>query len=203
MSVGFSRIDIVGEKIRLRPARPTDAPDVYRLVTDEAVLSRLLWDGPENEEEIANTYRRWQDELKTGVSYQFTIERAEQPGPIGCIGPRLVTHPLQADIGYWLGVPFWNKGYMTEAIRLVCHFSFKYLDVVRVYATVFVGNEGSRRALEKNGFSLDGTLRSQVIKRGEWRDEWFLTLLRSEWESRRDYYQPVSEKMVSVKANEK
>ena len=196
--VGFSHIDIVGEKVRIRPTRPTDAPDAYRLVTDEAVPSRLLWDGPENEEEIANNYRRWQDELKTGASYNFAVERADQPGMIGGIGPRLRTHPLQADIGYWLGVPFWNQGYMTDAVRLVCHLSFKYLEVVRVYATVMVGNMGSRRVLEKNGFSVDGTLRQHVIKRGEWRDEWFLSLLRSEWEQNRRWFTPRREEVVVV-----
>ena len=202
MSVGFSHIDIVGEKLRLRPARPADAADAYRLVTDEEVLSRLLWDGPQDEEQMVSTYRGWEEELKTGASYNFAIERTDQPGAIGCIGPRLVTHPLQADIGYWLGVPYWNQGYMTEAIRLICHFSFKYLDVVRVYATVFVGNEGSRRALEKNGFSLDGTLRNHVIKRGEWRDEWFLSLLRSEWEGNQARYCPEREEVTVIRNDE-
>jgi len=202
MPSGFSRINIVGEKVRLRPAYPTDAPDAYRLVTDEAVLSRLLWDGPQDEEEIASTYLRWQEELKTGPEYHLAVERVDQPGLIGCIGSRLIMHPLQADIGYWLGVPYWNQGYMTDAIRLVCHFSFKYLDVVRVYATVFVGNVGSRRALEKNGFSLDGTLRSHVIKRGEWRDEWFLSLLRREWGGNQARYRPRDEEVVIIKNHE-
>ena len=196
MSVGFSHINIVGEKVRIRPVMVTDAPDAYSLVTDDAVLSRLLWEGPANGAEMADTYRRWQKELKTGKWYSFAIERVDQPGLIGCIGPRLITHPQQADIGYWLGVPYWNQGYMTDAVRLICYLSFKYLEVVRIYATVMVGNIGSRRVLEKNGFSLDGTLRSHVIKRGEWRDEWFLSLLRTEWEDKRERFYPRHEEIV-------
>lgn len=196
MPPGFDRVELVGEKVRLRPTTGEDATDAYRLVRDEAVLRWLLWDGPADEAELSGTFRRWQTELKTGESYNFSIERVEEPGLIGCIGPRLVTHPQQADVGYWLGGPYWNNGYMTEAIRLVCHFSFEYLGVVRVYASVLVGNIGSRRALEKNGFSVDGTLRSHVIKRGEWRDEWFLTLLRSEWERDRAGFRPQGEDIV-------
>ena len=202
MPIGFSYIDIVGDKVRLRPTRATDAKVAYQLVNNEAVLSNLLWDGPANQEEVADTYRRWEHEVKAGESYNFAIECADQPGLIGCIGSRLITHPLQADIGYWLGAPYWNRGYMTDAIRLTCHLSFKYLDVVRVYATVFVGNEGSRCALEKNGFSLDGTLRWHVVKRGRWRDEWFLSLLRSEWEGDQARYRPRHEEVVVVRNTE-
>ena len=121
---------------------------------------------------------------------------------MGCIGARLRLHPHQADIGYWLGVPYWNRGYMTEAIRLICHFCFKHLDAIRTYATVFVGNVGSRRALEKNGFSLDGTLRQHLSKRDEWLDAWFLTLLRSEWDNRREIFCPRYEEVVVARNKE-
>ena len=202
MSVGFSHIDIVGEKVRLRPVMATDAGAAYRLVKNEAVLSTMAWDGPADEGELRDTYTRWEEEMQTGESCNLTIERADQPGLIGCIGIRFPRHPLQVDIGYWLGEPFWNQGYMTEAVRLVCYFSFKYLDGVRVYATVFVGNIGSRRALEKNGFSLDGTLRSHVYKRGEWMDGWFFTLLRSEWEHNSKKISPSYEDVIAVAKEE-
>ncbi len=202
MSIGFERIELVGDRVRLRPTTGGDGASAYRLVKDEAILKWLLWDGPNAEREMAETFQRWQEGLETGESYHFAIERADEPGLIGCIGPRLVTYPEQADIGYWLGVPYWSRGYMTEAIRLVCHFCFKYLGVVRVYATVFVGNVGSRRALEKNGFSLDGTLRGHVHKRGGFLDAWFFTLLRSEWEEDRERFRPRHEDIVVAGSRE-
>ncbi len=196
MPPGFERVELVGDKVRLRPAVIADAAAAYRLVTDDRILRWLLWDGPDAESSMTDVFGRWQRQLRRGEDYNFAIERRDEPGIIGCIGPRLVEHPLQADVGYWLGVPFWNRGYMTEAIGLVSHFSFEYLGVVRVYATVMVGNDGSRRALEKNGFSLDGRLRSHALKRGEWRDEWFLSLLRSEWQAGRERYLPRDEEIV-------
>ncbi len=202
MSIGFERVELAGDKVRLRPTQPDDAADAYRLVSDEEVLSRLLWEGPADEAEMSDVFHRWQAGLETGEGYNLAIERTDHPGLIGCIGPRLKEHPLQANIGYWLGAPYWNRGYMTEAVRLACHLSFEHLGVVRVYATVFVGNLGSRRALEKNGFSLDGTLRSHVLKRGEWRDEWFLSLLRSEWESDRTRFLPRYEDIVVTRSGE-
>ena len=202
MPVGFSHIDILGEKVRLRPVRAADAGAAYHLVKNEAVVSTLVWDGPKNEKEIRNTYRRWEGEMENGENCHLAIEQPEQPGLIGCIDIRFPGHPLRGEIGYWLGEPFWSRGYMTDAIRLLCHLSFKYLSTASVYATVFVGNMGSRRALEKNGFSLDGTIRNYRYKRGEWRDSWYLTLLRSDWERNRERFAPSYEDVVAVAGKE-
>ena len=202
MPAGFSHIDIVGEKVRLRPTRATDAKAAYRLVKNEAVVSTLGWDGPADESKLRNTYRQWEEETKNGERYHLAIELANQADLIGCIDIRLPTHPLQPDIGYWLGEPFWHRGYMTDTVRLASHFSFKYLDAARVSATVFVGNIGSRRALEKNGFSLDGTLRCHVYKYGKWIDAWFFTLLRTEWEPNREKFAPKHEEAVVAKERE-
>ena len=199
MPAGFEQIELLGEKVRLRPIKENDAADAYRLLIDDAVLSNLAWDGPANEAEIVEAYHRLEGELKSGESYCFAIESVDAPGLLGCIDVRFPRHPRQADIGYWLGVPYWNNGYMTEALRLVCHFSFVHLDAARVYTTAFTSNVASRKVLEKNGFSVDGTLRSHVFKRGQFLDSWFLTLLRPEWEVEKERYTPRHEDVVVAK----
>jgi ribosomal-protein-alanine N-acetyltransferase len=196
MSIIFKKINITGEKVRLRQIRTDDAEQVYPLLNNDAILSNLAWDGPADLKEVHDSYSRWVEEMKNGDGCRLAIEDIEQTGIIGCIDIRFPRHPQQADIGYWLGEPFWNRGYMTDAVRLACYLSFHYLDTVKTAAGVFVGNSGSRRALEKNGFSLDGTMRSQFYKRGRWVDIWLFSLLRSEWESRQDYYLPVHEDII-------
>ncbi len=196
MPAGFSHIELVGDKVRLRPIREGDATNAYRLFMDDRVLSRLVTEGLAFLEEQREVYRGMAERLRTGESYNLAIEEVAKPGLIGGIGARPRLHPQQIDIGYWLGVPYWNNGYMTEAVRLVCHFSFVYLDAARAYATAFTSNVASRKVLEKNGFSVDGTLRSHVFKRGEWRDQWFLSILRSEWEVKREWYRPHHEDIV-------
>ncbi len=196
MPIIFKKLDITGEKVHLRQIRANDAEKAYLVLKNDAVLSNLAWDGPASQQEVYTTYKQWEEEMKNGESYRLAIERVELSGTIGCIDIRFPKHPQQADIGYWLGEPFWNKGYMTDAVRLACYLSFHYLDAIKTAAGVFVGNTGSKRALEKNGFSLDGTMRSQVYKRGEWRDVWLFSLLRSEWESRQNYYLPGHEDII-------
>ena len=177
----FKYMILEGDLVRLRPIKASDAHEAYSMLINEKVLDWLLWDGPESEEELLNTYTQWENEFGEVSDYRFAIERLDNPGIIGCIDLRFPEHKKQLDIGYWLGFPFWSKGYMTDALRLACDFGFKHLGIVRIYAPVFRGNIRSRRVLEKNGFSLDGTLRNHLLKSKQWRDAWFMSLLRSDW----------------------
>ncbi len=70
-----------------------------------------------------------------------------------------------AEIGYWLGQPFWGKGIATEAVRLLLKkIDAQYPSIVRLYAEVFEFNEGSMRVLQKNGFHLESIRKRAVIK---------------------------------------
>ena len=182
-----------GNLVRLRPIKASDAHAAFSMLINEKVLEWLLWDGPKNEEELLNTYTQWQNEFGEVSDYRFAIERLDNPGIIGCMDIRFPEHKEQADIGYWLGFPFWNKGYMTDALCLLCHFGFKHIGAVRIYAPIFKGNVRSRRVLEKNGFYLDGTLRSHLLKCKQWRDVWFMSLLRSDWRKKQEFYKPTGE----------
>ena len=87
---------------------------------------------------------------------------------------------------------------MTDAVRLTCHIGFKYLNLVKIYSPVFIGNTRSRRVLEKNGFSQEGILRSHFKKRGEWRDVWYMALLKSDWLENTGRYLPSYENVATV-----
>ena len=72
-----------------------------------------------------------------------------------------------AEIGYWLGEPFWNRGIATMAVAAAAKYAFAAFDLVRLYTTVFEWNPASARVLEKNGFKLEGRLRKSVTKDGK------------------------------------
>ena len=74
-------------------------------------------------------------------------------------------------IGYWLGEPFWGRGIMTEAVRLVSAYAFAHLDIVRLQAGILGNNSASMRVLEKAGFVREGILRDGVVKNGVVLDE--------------------------------
>lgn len=198
-NLGFEYIELAGEKVRLRPTTADDARQGYKLVhNNHDILKWLCWDGPKDRSEMAETYgTRWPQEMKAGTKYSFAIEEKSNPGVfIGSADARIFRHPQQFEVGYWLGMPYWRKGYTTEVLALICHLCFKHLGADIVTSSAFVGNTASRRVQEKNGFQFEGTLRRQIFKEGKWIDLWHLSLLREEWEKKN--FKPVSEKLVSV-----
>lgn len=72
-----------------------------------------------------------------------------------------------AELGYWLGEPFWGRGIMTEAVLGFVEWAFPALDLVRIHAAVFARNPASARVLAKAGFAFEGRLRAQYFKDGE------------------------------------
>lgn len=85
-----------------------------------------------------------------------------------------------AELGYWLAEPFWGKGIMTAAIRRMLDYVFENYDLLRIFAEPFAHNAGSRRALEKAGFQLEGTLRGSIYKNGRIYDSCIYGILRNE-----------------------
>ena len=84
-----------------------------------------------------------------------------------------------AELSYWLAEPYWNQGIATEAIRQMVEYCFYYFDIVRIYAEVFEINKASMRALEKNGFYLEGVRRKAVLKNEVLMDDYIWVKLRA------------------------
>jgi len=98
---------------------------------------------------------------------------------IGPVNP----HHKCASVGLVIGEKArWGRGYATEAIALASRYAFTSLGLHKLTAGVIEGNEGSRRAFEKNGFMVEGVRRAQNFGDGRWRDEVLLGLLAEEWE---------------------
>ena len=76
----------------------------------------------------------------------------------------------KAEIGYWLGKEYWDKGIMTEVVKLVTNFGFKRLKLRRIYAYIFIRNKASIRILKKNGYKCEGLLKKHHLKKGKFID---------------------------------
>lgn len=96
----------------------------------------------------------------------FAIDyKGEFVGVISLV-KQLDVYRLNAEIGYWIGSPFWGKGIISKAIPMIVHYGFTELDLNRIYAHVFDFNNPSMKALEKSGFKLDYISEKAVIKNG-------------------------------------
>ena len=94
----------------------------------------------------------------------FAIEfKGEYVGNIS-LSPGTDVYRKSAEIGYFIGEPFWNMGIMSKAVDLITEWGFKTLDIVRIYTGVFEFNKASQRVLEKCGFSKEAVLRKSICK---------------------------------------
>ncbi|MDE7313062.1 MAG: GNAT family N-acetyltransferase [Eubacterium sp.] len=85
-----------------------------------------------------------------------------------------------AELGYWLAEGYWRQGIMTQAVRMICEEAFGTMDIARIFAEPFAHNAGSRRVLEKAGFTCEGTMRDSVYKNGKIGSYCMYALLREE-----------------------
>lgn len=91
-------------------------------------------------------------------------------GGIGIL-PQDDIHCRNAELGYWLGEPFWGKGIITGAIKRVTEIAFSCFDIDRIFARPFGTNAASQRALEKAGYIPEAKFEKTIFKNGEYLDE--------------------------------
>lgn len=121
-------------------------PSPYTLEDSHAFLSRVTEERPET---------------------NFAIAISSEA--IGSIGLRLGrdVHGKTAELGYWLGEPFWGRGIMSQAVAEFVRHAFDMFDLLRIYAEPFDNNRASVRILEKAGFFCEGRMRANVFKNGK------------------------------------
>jgi RimJ/RimL family protein N-acetyltransferase len=111
----------------------------------------------------------------------FAITRKQDQQLVGAMG----LHPDQAhqraELGYWIGVPYWGNGYATEAARAVVAYGFDTLNLHRIFASHFEGNTASAGVLKKIGMRHEGCQRDHILKWGKFLDSELYAILRSEW----------------------
>lgn len=165
----------------LRPWRETDAASLARCADDPGVAANLrdAFPQPYTLEDADFFIQDCLVREGRGQLCRAIEIGGEAVGSIGVYQGADV-YRKSAEIGYWLGRDYWGQGVMTEAVGRMCREAFAAWDIVRIHAEVFAPNAGSRRVLEKAGFSLEGTRRAAVYKNGQVLDACVYALLREE-----------------------
>jgi ribosomal-protein-alanine N-acetyltransferase len=174
-------MEILFEGIVLRPWSVKDAIKLASIADNKKIADNLR-DGFPYPYSISDA-RNWLDivlpENNPPRFFAVTINK-ELAGSIGIVSKPDI-YRKNFEIGYFLAEEFWGKGIATKAIKAATSYAFKDFDIVRVYAEPFSDNFGSRRALEKAGFTLEATLRKNVIKNGIIKDSCIYSVLREDF----------------------
>ena len=167
-------------KCKLRTWRLSDAKDLAAALNHRSVLNNLR-DGlpfPYTEQDakeyIIATLSANEDDT---FAYAITLDD-RVIGSIGAFRQGNI-HRQTAGLGYYLAKEYWGRGIMTDAIRQLCGHIFETTDILRIYAEPFSYNAGSRRALEKAGFTREGTMKCSAVKNGKVVDMTLYSLTRS------------------------
>jgi RimJ/RimL family protein N-acetyltransferase len=151
--------------LRVRPWRKDDLDALLRYANNPKIASNLRDQFPHPyTRRDANDYLSFVRTMDIPTS--FAVEYGGEA--VGGIGFKLGTDiaRLTAEMGYWLGEPYWGRGLMTRAVRAASEWALEEYKLTRVFAMVFSHNVGSMRVLEKAGFEREGTMRRSAIKNG-------------------------------------
>ena len=125
---------------------------------------------PYTENDARTFLAKMGEDFQAGLYVTFAISLPAGRELCGAVGLHISDAHQHAELGYWIGVPFWGKGYATEAARADVEFGFRNLRLRRIYAHHFAGNTASQRVLEKIGMIHEGRSRQHVMKWGQFID---------------------------------
>lgn len=172
--------EIQTARLKLRPYRESDIPDLVRLAgAREVAATTLRIAHPYTEQHAKEFLSMTQDDDKAW----FAITLGDSGQFCGGVGLRIEREHSRAELGYWIGVPFWGNGYATEAAEAAVRYGFQDLQLRRIVASVSTGNAASEKILVKLGMRHEGSMREHNCKWGKFIDVELYGILRAEWES--------------------
>jgi [ribosomal protein S5]-alanine N-acetyltransferase len=157
-------------EIELSPLTEADLPRMALLANNE-LISQNLRDGfpyPYTLDDAETFFKKYKDHTSI-ILYAITYQ-GEYTGNISLV-PCEDVYRKSAEIGYFIGEPYWNKGITTIAVNLIVDYAFSTLEIVRIHTGVFEYNLASQRVLEKCGFIKEGVFKKAISKKNKIWDE--------------------------------
>lgn len=169
------------ERLILRPWDEADAEECYKHAKDPRVGPIAGW---REHTDVENSRQVIRDVLMAPEIYAIVLKETGLPvGSIGLHHNDLAEKDDEAELGYWLAVPYWGRELAPEAARELLRHAFEDLRLARVWCCYYDGNEKSKRVQEKLGFKYQWTNESVPVPvLGETRIGHVNLMTREEWE---------------------
>ena len=147
--------------VRLEPLAPRHAPAYQALASDARIAATTLVPHPYPPGAAAHHIALAARARARGEAYDFAVVAGAGPrGGAAVVGSCALKYvdrdEGQAEVGYWIGVPYWGRGYAKAAVRRAVRFAFGDLGLRRVVAEVLESNAASARVVEAVGFEAVG-----------------------------------------------
>ena len=178
----MSRPTLTTERLILRPFIVEDAAEVTRLVSDRRIADTTINIPHPYDQSMAEAWIGAHAEVaERGDGLTLAVTDKSSGALIGAVGLSISRAHRRGELGYWVAVEQWGRGYATEASRAMLDYAFGPLDLARVVAHCLTRNPGSWHVMEKLGMQREGRLRSHIVKWDVLEDIWLYGVLREEW----------------------
>lgn len=157
-------------------------PEEIKILANNPLIAQNLRDVFPSPYSIENAIQFLELDKQALLGHVFGVYLDQEFTGIARVVQQGDVYRNNAEIGYWLGQPFWGKGLATATVKLLLEYAFDQLKLYRVFAGVFEHNKASMKVLEKNGFVLEAIQKSAVIKNGKTIDDYVYRILRPDWE---------------------
>lgn len=165
-------------RLALREFSEADIPELVPLIGAQQVAATTLRIPHPYEETHA---REFLASVAKENELRLAIRLRSDGRLVGGVGLHPEMQHRRAELGYWIGVPFWGNGYATEAARELVRQGFETVKLNRIFASHFEGNEASARVLRKVGMRHEGCMRKAIFKWGKFLDLEMYAILRDEY----------------------
>lgn len=167
------------DRLLLRPSRLEDAERVSELLSDRSIPDTAMHIPHPCPISVVEAWiSKHAKKYSDGVSLDFYVQLKSLDGVIGAVHLDFDSVNDSAELGYWIGKPYWNQGYATEAVKAVLTYAHEQKKVRKIFAYYLCRNLASRRVLEKCGLKAEGILRQHVKKWGQYEDIQYYALIR-------------------------
>ena len=163
-------MELIDGNVTLRPLRLEDKERLVELGNNSKISDNLTDDFP-NPYTIEAADKFLTNAIKDQPIRRFAIE--ENGIYVGncALHPSYDIYRFNAELGYFVGEPYWGRGIATKAIKLLCDYGLSELNIHRIYAGVFAYNPASEKVLKKCGFEFEGVFKKGLYKNGAFHDE--------------------------------
>ncbi|GAA0773746.1 GNAT family N-acetyltransferase [Clostridium subterminale] len=174
--------ELESERLIFREVNSEDVEEVFKIYSDPEV-AKYDWFTPINTKDdalsIINCYKK---EFENKEEITWGMARKNDNKIIGyCNLGSFDDDSIRSEIGYGFNRDEWNKGYATEAIKVLVKFGFDVMNFHRIEATVTLGNDASIKALKKANFIQEGIFRERTVMKGEFVDDVILAILKKDY----------------------
>ena len=179
----MDHVKLENETVLMRPLEARDSSAIQDLAAAPEIAANTFVPHPYPPEAASEFVQKGQESWRSGEAYVFGIIDKSSQRFAGCMGIHPAPEHNRAEVGYWIGLPFWGRGLATAALRLLLQFGFETLKLNRVEAGHFDYNPASGRVMEKAGMRREGLRSQYVLHREQYKDLVWYAIVREDYEA--------------------